>query len=132
MPTVTVSKRQAFPDAKSITPPLPLEKVLWSGEGRRVVCGACYPRAPKLAIANRHGFLSQTSPSPAKPQWGRFFSRKIAIACDVSSQEKIARLSAREGHFGAQKIAGIFSLASRNRNRNRRRIATQVGGALQH
>ena len=38
----------------------------------------------------------QTSPSPAKPQWGRFsprkIARRIAIACDFSSQEKIAML----------------------------------------
>ena len=31
-------------------------------------------RALQIAIADRHDFLSRTSPSLAKPQWGRFFS----------------------------------------------------------
>ena len=49
-------------------------------------------RAPKIAIANHRDFLSQTSPSPATPKWGHFFHQKItkriATACDFSSQEK--------------------------------------------
>ena len=54
---------------------------LWSDWGH--CCGTCtFPRtreglrAPKIAIANRRDFLSQTSPSLAKPQWGRFFPQK--------------------------------------------------------
>ena len=64
---------------------------LWSKNKQKL-------RAPKIAIANCRDCLSQTSSSPAKLKWGHFFPRKIAqrivIACDFSSQEKIARLSA--------------------------------------
>ena len=85
-------------------------------------------RAPKIAIANRRDFLSQTSPSPAKPQWGRIFPRKIAkriaIASDFPSRGTITRLSGAGGHFWGQTIAAIFSPASKDRNRNRRQIAT--------
>ena len=54
---------------------------------------------PKTAaIADRRDFLSQTSPSPAKPQRGRFFSpwkiaKRVAMTSDFPSQGKIAGLS---------------------------------------
>ena len=57
--------------------------------------------------------LSQSSQSPAKPQWGGFFCRnkKIVIASDFPSQRKIARLSGGGGgtSFGTQRIAAIFT-----------------------
>ena len=38
-------------------------------------------------------FQSQTSPSPAKPQWGCCFLERIAIACEFPSHSEIARTS---------------------------------------
>ena len=51
----------------------------------------------KIATANCRDFLSQTFPSPTKPE---------------------------EGQFWGPKIAAILSLSSEHRNRNRRQIAT--------
>ena len=37
-------------------------------------------RAPKIAIANCRDYHNKTFPSPAKPQWGCFFPRKMGRA----------------------------------------------------
>ena len=71
-------------------------------------------------------------PVEAEPQWGRIFlekSPRIVVASDIlfkfPSQAKIARLSGvGGGHLGTPKIAAIFPPASKNRSRNRRKIAT--------
>ena len=91
-------------------------------------------RAPEIALANRRDFLSQMSPSPARPQWGRLkmflkipqkVSQMLAI---FLRKEKSQSFSGGEGQFGGLKFAAIFSPASEDLNSNRRKIATH--GAL--
>ena len=72
-------------------------------------------RAPKIAIANRRDFLSQTSPSHQSNRSGdAFFIRKIAkrtaIACDFSFARKIARLSRGKTFLGPQESLRFLHL----------------------
>ena len=82
----------------------------------------------KIAIANRHDFLSQTSLSPVKPQWDFIFlekSQKESQSLATFHRKKKSQgFLGGEGHFWGQKVAAIFSPASENRNCNRRKIAT--------
>ena len=65
-------------------------------------------------IANRRDFLSQTLPSPAKPQWGGFLlgvfkspkdSQSLAIFC---RKETSLGFLVGEDTFGAEEVAAIF------------------------
>ena len=78
-------------------------------------------RAPKIAIANRRDFLSQTSPLPAEPQWGRFSSKnrkKNRNRLRFSVTRKIAR------YFWASKSLRFFHL--------RQKIAIAIAEKSRH
>ena len=84
-------------------------------------------KAPKIALANRRDFLSQTSPSPAKPQWGRLFPRKESqsLAILLSQETPQGSLGGEKVIFGAKKSLRFFQLRQKiARNRNRRIIMT--------
>ena len=71
-------------------------------------------RAPKIAIAYRRVFVSQTSLSPAKPQWGRFLleeSQKESQSLAILRRKE--KLQGFEGHYLGPKNSCDFDTCIR-------------------